>query len=85
MIMRYIKQIENDDGWTDWIQVAKKHFIRCCDCGLVHRLEVKKEKGVFYFRVSRLEPLCIRCGESKGRSGGCGNVHGSYFKRHRFK
>lgn len=82
--MRYSQNIENEDGWTDWIQIAEKHFIKCCDCGLVHRLEVKKERGLFYFRVSRKNKVCLRCGENQGEKAGCGNAHGTRYFRHKF-
>ncbi len=49
--MRY-KQIY--DG--DWVEVAKTHYIRCCDCGLVHRYNFKIIKGKLYFRAFRLNP-----------------------------
>lgn len=31
----------NDDGWTDWIHPLPGYRMQCCDCGLVHVLELR--------------------------------------------
>jgi len=46
------REIENEDGWTRWIQpVMQGYRLACCDCGLVHTMEfrvlkIAKENGV---------------------------------------
>jgi len=34
-----------------WFTAPK--WIACCDCGLVHRVEYRKRRGVFQLRVGR--------------------------------
>lgn len=29
-----------DDGWSDWIHPLPGYRMHCCDCGLVHELQV---------------------------------------------
>lgn len=42
--MRYKQEIEKN-GWTRWIRPKRKYYhIKCCDCGLKHKLEFKLEK-----------------------------------------
>ena len=32
----------NEDGWTDWIYPHMSDYkIACCDCGLVHAMQLK--------------------------------------------
>ena len=52
---KYTQQIENENGWTDWIipKVKNMHKICCCDCGLVHKIEFKNTKEGIIFRASR--------------------------------
>jgi hypothetical protein len=41
-VTRYTKVIENDDGWSDWIQpVATGYKMACCDCDLVHTIDFR--------------------------------------------
>lgn len=46
----YYKQIH--DG--DWLWLARQMDIECCDCGLVHRVKFREEKGKVYWIVRRL-------------------------------
>lgn len=49
------RQIENDDGWTDWIHPLDDRFkLACCDCGLVHNMEFRiDDLGRINFRATR--------------------------------
>jgi len=40
--MKFTQEIENEDGWTDFIEPKdlENYKIACCDCGLVHKLEL---------------------------------------------
>lgn len=56
--MRYkqIKQVGNN--YSEWIQPRRKNYlIKCCDCGLVHRVDfriIKNGRGNFIqFRAKR--------------------------------
>lgn len=50
----YPPAIENDDGWTDWIQPLMSGYrMACCDCGLVHTLDFRVEGDRVQFRASR--------------------------------
>ncbi len=41
----------------EWVQpIAKGYSMGCCDCGLVHRMDVRVYKGRVQFRVWRDEP-----------------------------
>ena len=31
---------QNADGWSDWQHIRKGYRMACCDCGLVHNIEV---------------------------------------------
>lgn len=49
-------EIENDDGWSDWIHPLQKPYYKmaCCDCGLVHNMQFRiDEQGRINFRASR--------------------------------
>jgi len=73
--------VEQDDGWTEWIQPRHRSCrLTCCDCGLVHELQfrvvedghqrhVDPEKtvpGLVVFRARR-EDCCmsLKKGSSK--------------------
>lgn len=40
--MKFTQAVENEDGWTDFIepQDLENYKIACCDCGLVHKLQI---------------------------------------------
>lgn len=38
---RYRREVEEDDGWTRWIEPIQGYKLACCDCGLVHDTEWK--------------------------------------------
>ncbi len=38
----------------DWIRPAPRAYLRCCDCGLVHRIQFRLVDGHIEFRVWRL-------------------------------
>ena len=46
--MKYIQRFDNE-----WICISPEHYIKCCDCGLIHRIKVKKKKGRFYMKSVR--------------------------------
>jgi hypothetical protein len=56
---RYTQVIENDDGWSDWIQPLMSGYrMACCDCGLVHEMDFRIEntsagEARVQFRASR--------------------------------
>lgn len=33
--------------------VSPEHYIKCCDCGLVHKIKIRKFKGKFYMKAIR--------------------------------
>jgi hypothetical protein len=41
MKKRFRLERANADGWTDWIHPLPGYQIKCCGCGLVHRLELR--------------------------------------------
>jgi len=50
----FVPEIENDDGWSDWIHPLEGYKISCCDCGLVHSLQFRIDDiGRINFRASR--------------------------------
>jgi hypothetical protein len=53
-VSRYPQIIENDDGWSDWVEPKPIYRMACCDCGLVHELEFRTaEDGEPTFRARR--------------------------------
>lgn len=51
----FCKHEVNGSGWTKWIPAARRHKIRCCDCGLVHEFVFHINKhGVIHFKARRL-------------------------------
>lgn len=47
--MRYIQVVDGE-----WVQPRRRHYVRCCDCGLVHRIDVRVRAGRVEFRAFRL-------------------------------
>ena len=47
MQFKYKKEKSKKNGWTRWINPKMEYRIRCCDCGLTHKIELA-------FRVYRL-------------------------------
>jgi len=29
-----------EDGWSEWIHPLPGYLMRCCDCGLIHEMQV---------------------------------------------
>jgi len=57
---KFKREMENGDGWSDWIMPNQPIYkMMCCDCGLVHNIEFdimfdemnKKDRPIF--RVQR--------------------------------
>ena len=49
-----IHEKSGPDGWTRWMLMEDNIFrIICCDCGLVHDLEFKKDKEGIKMRAWR--------------------------------
>jgi hypothetical protein len=47
-----MKYSQVSDG--DWVRpVMKKYRLACCDCGLVHRIDFKVQRGHVLFRPTR--------------------------------
>ena len=41
-------------GWTRWVQpVERGYLMACCDCGLVHRMDFRIDRGRAQFRAQR--------------------------------
>lgn len=40
---RYRKEYETEDGWSEWIHPLPGYRFACCDCGLVHEMELATE------------------------------------------
>ena len=57
--MRYKKQLDGE-----WVTPRmKKYYMKCCDCGLVHRLNFRIIKKTVQFQAFRVP---IRATERKG-------------------
>lgn len=54
--MRYKQWKTNKDGWTVWIQPKRTgHYIKCCDCGLVHKFKYRiYNKKHIQFKITRI-------------------------------
>lgn len=51
---KYKPEKPNLDGWSDWIHPISRYRFSCCDCGLVHNLELRiDDLGRPNFRMSR--------------------------------
>lgn len=48
--MKYVQV--HDGEWVDPIN-SKEHYIRCCDCGLVHRVSFRVRAGRIEYRPYR--------------------------------
>jgi hypothetical protein len=42
---------QRKDG--EWFCISPEHKLKCCDCGLVHIIRVRKQKGKFYMQAVR--------------------------------
>lgn len=52
----YYKHTAGEDGYSEWIQPVRKGYkLACCDCGLVHNVDFRTQRGKIQFRVSRNE------------------------------
>lgn len=54
----YPREHGGEGGWTDWIHPLPGYRFACCDCGLVHELELSAADGRkrrYIFRVRRNE------------------------------
>lgn len=52
--IKYIKQVSNEDGWTDWIRPEMKEYrLACCDCGSVHRIDFRIRRGGVEYRAMK--------------------------------
>lgn len=52
--MKFRREIENEDGWSDWIHPLDGYKMACCDCGLVHNMQFRIDDiGRINFRASR--------------------------------
>ena len=42
---------------SEWIgmKLTRFHYIRCCDCGLIHRLEFRLHNNALQFRAWRVK------------------------------
>lgn len=83
--------VENDDGWSDWVQPRhSRYLLKCCDCGLVHVMQfrvVKAQKGsrfvdankqtsgLVIFRARRLRRRTMTKGWSNTRASRCRAAH----------
>lgn len=56
---QYQTRVGREDGWTDWEHLNSKGYrMACCDCGLVHELQVKVHKA----SRAKAKPGYIRVG-----------------------
>jgi hypothetical protein len=46
-----IRKIDGEDG--KWYALGAEFQFECCDCGLVHDIEIRKFKGKFQIRLFR--------------------------------
>jgi len=56
--MRYESPKDDGTGWTEWVYPKRVYKMRCCDCGLVHKLKFNvilrgRENKDGIFMVSR--------------------------------
>ena len=40
------EMVEREDGWCDWVHPLPGYLMKCCDCGLVHEVEVAVARPV---------------------------------------
>ena len=36
----FVRMVAGEHGWSEWVNPAPGYLMKCCDCGLVHELEV---------------------------------------------
>lgn len=46
--------------WTEWVKPRRKYYyMKCCDCGLTHKMEfrlIKRgQRGYIFFRAKRVK------------------------------
>lgn len=47
-------EVDEVEGWSEWIAPAFPYLMACCDCGLVHNLEFRiDDLGQINFRARR--------------------------------
>ena len=46
-----MKYAQRKDG--EWFCVSPSHNLKCCDCGLVHSIKIKKKSGRFWMQAIR--------------------------------
>jgi len=35
-------EVENEGDWSEWVNPnAEQYFMKCCDCGLAHKLDFR--------------------------------------------
>ncbi len=37
----------------DWYDLPRRHYIACCDCGLVHEVKIRVHKGKPQIQLNR--------------------------------
>lgn len=47
----YDQEEAGPDGWSRWIYPLPGYVVACCDCGLVHEMELRQDGGVLEYRV----------------------------------
>lgn len=51
---RFRPERTDADGWTDWIHPLPGYLMKCCECGLVHEVELRIDAaGRPNFRMRR--------------------------------
>ena len=57
MSPRYKQEMPGPDGWSRWIYPnPERYLMKCCDCGLVHRMQFRiTDDSRIEFRVRRFE------------------------------
>lgn len=50
-----MKYVQQKDG--EWVEMKnmKRYYMKCCDCGLSHRMEFRMIKDKLQFRAWRLK------------------------------
>lgn len=51
---RYRQESAVNGRWSRWVQPIRRGYkLACCDCGLVHDMDVRIQKGRVQFRMAR--------------------------------
>jgi hypothetical protein len=50
---KYTKHTVGDDGFTEWFNPMPLWKVSCCDCGLVHDIELKIKNKRILIRAKR--------------------------------